>query len=120
MPRVTEWTPAGIVERDANAEELAAIEQAKQPRPLPLSTRLERILNQYGATISAIPNPDASLLTLVDAIMTIDNKLSAIASRFGGNSELYRAAAVSYLTQLGELPPELEPARQAMLIECDN
>ena len=84
----------------------------------PLSTRLEAILQQSSDLVASNPAPGVELLALVDAIMGIDNKLSAIANRFGGDSPLYKAAAVQYLTALGELPAGLEDARQAMINEC--
>ncbi len=84
----------------------------------PLSIRLEAILQQSSDAVASDPNPSPELLILVDAIMGIDNKLSAIANRFGGDSPLYKSAALQYLTALGELPASLEDARQAMINEC--
>lgn len=92
------------------------------PRPvvvLPLSTRLEAILKDAGQVLAAEQNPRPELLALVDSIMTIDTKLSNLSNRFGGDSALYKAAAIAYLNGLGVLPDNLEPARQAMLAECE-
>lgn len=119
MPKTTVWTPNGVIEREANEEELAAIEQLKTPRPLPLSTRLENILRGAGQQLADDPNPSAEVVALVQQIMGIDSQLSKVSERFGGDTPLYRAAAKDALTKLGVLPADLEPARLAMLDECE-
>jgi len=84
-----------------------------------LSARLEAILKEAGQVLAAEQNPSPELLALVDGIMTIDTKLSNLSNRFGGDSALYKAAAIAYLNSLGVLPENLEPARLAMLDECE-
>lgn len=105
-----------------NVEITQAEFDQRYPRPVvkvPLSTRLENILKGAGQQLAAEPNPTPELVALVQSIMAIDAQLSKISDRFGGDTPLYRAAAKDALTKLGELPPDLEPARQAMLAECE-
>jgi len=80
----------------------------------PLSTQLEAVLKQAGqALTSQTPTPE--IIALVRNVMAINNELTSLANTFGGDNELYRQSALAAITDLGELPEALEPARQAML-----
>ena len=86
---------------------------------LPLSTRLSSLLKQAGQQLASNPNPDDATLQLVDAVMTINGKLKDIAEDFGGDTALYKQAALGYLNVLGVIAdPEMEQVRQSMIAEC--
>ena len=91
----------------------------REPIPEPLSSRLSALLKGAGQQLASDPNPQPETLQLVDAVMTINGKLKNIAEDFGGDTPLYRQAALGYLNALGQIPdPSLEQARQAMIVEC--
>ena len=97
---------------------VVGVDESRIPKP-PLSTRLSSLLKQAGQQLASNPNPDDATLQLVDAVMTINGKLKDIAEDFGGDTPLYRQAALGYLNALGQIPdPSLEQARQAMIAEC--
>lgn len=53
MPKTTVWTPSGVIERDANEEELGVIEKLKTPRPLPPDLQAQQLINQLPAETRA-------------------------------------------------------------------
>lgn len=49
MPKVTVWTPNGIIERDADSDEIAAIKQVKKFATTPLD--IQRRINDLVEVI---------------------------------------------------------------------
>lgn len=87
----------------------------------PLPKRLEAILGMAAGAIAGNPNPSDELLELAEKISAIDNTLTSIANRFGGETAFYSVKAKQLIESLGELPaPELEAARQALLAEIEK